>query len=316
LQEVSEAKGSYPSVMSKPPPTQLFPVNHEDIAPGRKLRTFFARFWSEPFTDMRSRYDEFIALTPPSEGVSFTQTTDPSPGWWAEVPGAPAGRAIVFIHGGGYGVGSAKAYRNFVSHLAALTKTNVFLLDYPLAPEACLPQALDMATAAIRRLQAGCKVSIVGDSAGGGMSLAATARLARTNAAPDAVVVFSPWTDLTLSGETMRSMAISDISLDPEYLKQCALQYIGARAYDDPDASPLFGIPAKMPPVLIQVGTDELLLDDSKRYAEAATVVGNTVNLEIYEGMHHVFVLSLAELAAARQAVQRAADFLVAAFSQ
>jgi epsilon-lactone hydrolase len=131
-----------------------------------------------------------------------------------------------------------------------------------------------------------------------------------------AVVVFSPWTDLTLSGETMRSMAIGDISLDPEYLRQSALQYAGGRPLHDPDASPLFGIPSGMPPVLIQVGTDEVLLDDSRRYAQASTKQGNDVRLEIYEGMHHVFVLNLRELSAARQALERAAAFLKSHFNR
>jgi len=292
--------------------TQYFQVAHEDVAPGRRLRTFFSRFWSEPFHDMRRKYDEFIELTPPAENVSLRETNDPAPGWWVETAEARPDRSICFIHGGGYGLGSAKAYRHFVSHIATLTKVNVFCLEYPLAPEAVLPAALDVAVNAVARLADKGKVAVVGDSAGGGMSLSTAARLANSTSSPSAVAVFSPWTDLTLSGGSIRSMAIGDISLDPDYLRQSAQQYVGQVPLNHVDASPLYGIPEGMPPVLIQVGTDEVLLDDSKRYAAAATKAGNDVHLEIYEGMHHVFVLNLGELAAARAAIQRASDFLSA----
>jgi epsilon-lactone hydrolase len=289
-----------------------FELDQIDIAPGRRLRTSFARFWSEPFGDMRSKYDEFVALTPCAKGVTFRETNDPASGWWAETPDAPSTKALFFIHGGGYGLGSAKAYRNFVSHLASLTRINVFSLDYPLAPEATLPCSLEMAVDAINRFQEKYDTALVGDSAGGGMTLAATARLTASHTTPAAVAVFSPWTDLTLSGTTMRSMAIGDISLDPEYLRQSAGQYLGSRSATHADASPLFGIPVGMPPTLIQVGTDEVLLDDSVRYAQASAGFGNDIRLEVYEGMHHVFVLNLAELATARRALERASDFLAA----
>jgi epsilon-lactone hydrolase len=284
-----------------------------DVAPGRRLRTFFARFWSEPFEDMRPKYDEFVALTPPAERVLFREAQDPAPGLWAEPPNAPSDKAIFFIHGGGYGMGSAAAYKNFISHLAALTSVNVFALEYPLAPEATVPIALNMAVDAIARLTTQCKVALVGDSAGGGMTLAATAKLPASKLG--AVAVFSPWTDLTLSGETMRTMAIGDISLDPEYLRQSAVQYAGAQALNSLECSPLFAIPTDMPPMLIQVGTDEVLLDDSRRYAAASAKLGNDIQLEVYEGMHHVFVLNIAQLLSARKAVERASTFLAAHLS-
>lgn len=292
-----------------------FEVNFEDIAPGRRLRALFARFWSEPITDMREKYDEFVARTPAAEGVTFRQTDDPAPGWWAEIPNSPKDRAIVFIHGGGYGLGTAKAYQNFVSHIASLTRINVFSLEYPLAPESTLPVGLDLAIQAITRLQAKAKIAVSGDSAGGGMTLSVASRLVSSGHSPAAVSVFSPWTDLTLSGDTIRSLAIGDISLDPEYLRQSAKHYVGKSPLDHPDASPLFGIPTGMPPTLIQVGTDEILLDDSRRYAAASAQLGNEVHLEIYDGMHHVFVLNLCDLAASRQAVERSARFLLAHLS-
>jgi epsilon-lactone hydrolase len=296
-------------------PTQVevrkFEIDPAEVAPARKLHTDFARFWSEPFDDMRARYDEFVAATPVAQDVTFREAQgDPAHGWWCEPKDAAPGRTILFIHGGGYGLGGAKAYRGLASQIAALTKTKVFVLEYPLAPEAKLPTAFNIAVETISKLSSNDRVAIVGDSAGGGLTLASTAKLAgKDNLA--AVVTFSPWTDLTLSGESMRSMAVSDISLDPEYLRQSALSYAGERPLNDPDCSPLFGIPAGMPPVLIQVGTDEILRDDSVRYAESAARVGNSIELEIYEGMHHVFPLNIKELKTSRLALERAASFLL-----
>jgi monoterpene epsilon-lactone hydrolase len=227
---------------------------------------------------MRAKYNEFVAATPIAEKVSFCETmTDPAPGWWCEPAEAIPGRVIVFIHGRGYGLGSAKAYRGLASQIASSTKTSIFILQYPLAPEATVPTAIDFAVSAITRLSSEYKVAVFGDSAGGGLGLASTALVASKIRSLAAVAAFSPWTDLTLSGETMRSMAIGDILLDPDYLRQSALNYAGSRPLNDPQCSPLFGIPENMPPILIQVGTDEILLDDSVRYAEAAVSIGNNV---------------------------------------
>lgn len=232
------------------------------------------------------------------------------PGWWCEPADASLGKVILFIHGGSYALGSAKAYRHFAGHIAAQAKINIFTLEYPLAPQAVLPTAVDVAVNAINQLHGdGLKVGVAGDSAGGGISLAATSKIANSHNAVLGLAVFSPWTDLTLSGNSMRSMAIGDILLDPAMLHQMALQYAGPTPLDDAVGSPLFGIAPKMPPTLIQVGADEILLDDSVRYAEASRKMGNFVDLEIWEGMHHVFQLNISQLATARNALARASHF-------
>jgi epsilon-lactone hydrolase len=303
---------------TSPMPVEVrkFEIDPTEIAAARKLHTDFARFWSEPFDDMRTRYDEFVAATPVAQDITFREAQgDPAHGWWCNPKDAAPDKTILFIHGGGYGLGSAKAYRGLASQIAAHTKTKVFVLEYPLAPEAKLPTAFNIAVETISKLSANGRVAIVGDSAGGGLTLASTAKLAGNNNLA-AVVAFSPWTDLTLSGESMRSMAVSDISLDPEYLRQSALNYAGETPLNDPDCSPLFGIPTGMPPVLLQVGTDEILRDDSIRYAESSARLGNAVELEIYEGMHHVFPLNIKELKTSRLAVERAANFLLTHLQQ
>jgi epsilon-lactone hydrolase len=153
-------------------------------------------------------------------------------------------------------------------------------------------------------------VAIVGDSAGGGLSLATAAQAHRENAKVAAVAVFSPWTDLSLGGASVREFAIGDPLLDPAYLRACATAYLGSAAPDDPRASPLFGVSAALPPVLIQVGTDEILLDDSRRFADALESTGGTVRLEVWQGMHHVFQLNVEQLASARKALDSASGFL------
>ncbi len=289
-----------------------FPIDDDDIAAGRALRTEFARFWSTEQGDPRDVYDRFIAATPVADGVTVDHVDDdPARGTWVRPADAAPDRAVLFLHGGGYGVGSAAAYAGFVSQLAVHTGAPFFALDYPLAPEARVPEALDLAVATLARLcQSHAAVAIVGDSAGGGLSLATAARAHRERLAPSAVAVFSPWTDLGLSGASMREFAIGDPLLDPAYLRASAAAYLGSASADDPRASPLFDTKDGLPPLLIQVGSDEILLDDSRRFASAIEKNGGIVELEEWQGMHHVFQLNVTQLATARKAVSRAGAFL------
>lgn len=287
-------------------------LDQQDVAPGRALRAAFAKFWATAQGEPRAVYDRFVAATPRVPGVTFRDSDlDGVKGVWA-TPAAPLpDRAILFIHGGGYGLGSADAYRGFVSQLASRAKVAVFALDYPLAPEAQVPVALDLAIEALAQLTARFpSVAISGDSAGGGMTLAALARARILSIPVRAAAVYSPWADLSVSSRSVRDNAISDPMLDPAYLRASASNYLGATPVDDPRASPLMVVPSGLPPVLVQVGTDEILLDDSRGYAEAGAAAGNEVALEEWVGMHHVFQLNVEELASARAALDRAAAFL------
>jgi acetyl esterase/lipase len=134
--------------------------------------------------------------------------------------------------------------------------------------------------------------------------------------APVAGVVFSPWTDLLFTGPSMKDPAIVDPLIGYDYLQDCAGKYVGARDPKDPLASPLFGDLKGLPPLLIQVGTDERLLDDSKQYAARAAKAGVPVELQVFEGMHHVFQLDVAHLETSRNALDRAASFLREAFDR
>jgi epsilon-lactone hydrolase len=288
------------------------PIDDDDIPAGRALRAEFGRFWSTEQGEPRAIYDRFIAATPVAPDVTVQRVTnDPGPGVWVRPADAAPDRALLFVHGGGYGLGSASAYTGLVSQLAARARTAAFALDYPLAPESQLPEALDLAVATLSRL---CRthgaVAIAGDSAGGGLALATAARAVQERLKLAAAATFSPWTDLSLSGASVRTYGISDPLLDPAYLRDSAAAYLGSAAPEDPRASPLFGVVDDLPPLLIQVGSDEVLLDDSRRFAAAVADAGGSVRLEVWEGMHHVFQLNTEQLVSARRALDSAGEFL------
>ncbi|WP_186044971.1 alpha/beta hydrolase fold domain-containing protein [Burkholderia gladioli] len=284
------------------------------------LREHFERFWRDTPGEPRAVYDAFIGACPLAEGVGLAAVAAPGVrGWWLRPAGAEAtAHAILYLHGGGYVLGSADAYRGFVSQLVARTGLPALLIDYPLAPEASLPAAPDAALAACRWLggQGVGTIAVAGDSAGGGLSLVTLAQLTKLGGSPRAVagVVFSPWTDLAFTGTSMVDPAVVDPLISHAYLLDCAAGYLGGAAPTDPLASPLHGELAGLPPLLIQVGTDERLLDDARQYAGRAARAGVAVSLEIWEGMHHVFQLDLPHLDSSKAALERAAEFILGAF--
>ena len=297
-----------------------FPLATDDRDREKALRAKFAQFWSTATGDPRTIYDRFVSATPLAEGVSSEQVETASVrGWWVRPAAAEPDGVILYLHGGAYVAGSAKAYRGAVSQLASRTRRPVFVLDYPLAPEAALPAAPDAVMAAYEWLRASGseRIAFAGDSAGGGLSLVALARLAHTarSSAVIAGVVFSPWVDLAFTGASMKDARIEDPLLTYEALRASAGMYLGAADSRDPLASPLFGDLSGLPPLLIQVGTDERLLDDARQYAERAAGAGSQVRLEVWQGMHHVFQVDVAHLRTSRVALDRAAAFLLEAFS-
>ncbi|CAG2144756.1 alpha/beta hydrolase [Cupriavidus plantarum] len=309
--------------------TQRVPLIEEDVAAERTLLDAFVRFWAERAgDDLRVTYDSFVAATPSATGVTAVAVDEADArGWWlfpAGMEDRTTDSALLYLHGGGYVLGSATAYRHFASQIVKRVNRPMFLLDYPLAPERALPVAHDIALAAVKWLgrQGVRRLAIVGDSAGGGLSLSVMASLvqhAQSGASGDghgnlpalrAGAAFSPWTDLSLSGETMTDPRVRDVLLTRDYLADCARKYLAGADPRHALASPLFGIPPGMPPLYIQAGSEELLRDDSLRYAERARELGNPVTLEIWEGLHHVFHFNVAELASARAALNRVAGFL------
>src|SRR5450432_970888 len=297
-----------------------FPLAADERDRERALRGLFVQFWSTATGDPRAVYDTFISATPLAEGVSSEQVETASVrGWWVRPSGAEHDGVILYLHGGGFVAGSAKAYRGVASQLASRTRRPVFVLDYPLAPEATVPAAPDAVMAAYQWLltNGSERIAIAGDSAGGGLALVTLARLAHTSQPSAAIagVAFSPWVDLAFTGASMKDAHIEDPLLTYEFLQAGARMYLGKADSRDPLASPLFGDLSGLPPLLIQVGSDERLLDDARQYAERATGAGSRVRLEVWQGMHHVFQVNVADLQTSGIALDRAAAFLVEAFS-
>ena len=214
-------------------------------------------------------------------------------------------------------VGSAQAYRNFVGQIAARTQVDAFIPDYGLAPERPFPSAVDDGEAAYRGLAiAGAsKIAVVGDSAGGGLALVTATRMtaaARDGAVPSpvAAVAMSPWTDLALTGDSMTTRATLDPLLTHAALEQARLAYLGANDPKDPRASPLYGDLAGLPPVMLHVGEDEILLADARRMADRIAAAGTAAECHVWQGMVHVFPANLALLRAAPEALDIIATFL------
>jgi monoterpene epsilon-lactone hydrolase len=298
----------------------MFPLAAEERDREKALRAQFVQFWSTATGDPRTVYDTFISATPFAEGVSCEQVEAASVrGWWVRPSVAERDGVILYLHGGGYVGGSAKAYRGFASQLASRTRRPVFVLDYPLAPEATLPAAPDAVLAAYEWLRAigSQRIVFAGDSAGGGLALVTLGRLAHAPRPSAAIagLAFSPWVDLAFTGASMKDAHVEDPLLTYEYLQAGARMVLGGADSRDPLASPLYGDLSRLPPLLIQVGSDERLLDDARQYAERAAGAGSPVRLEVWEGMHHVFQVDVAHLRTSGVALDRAAAFLADAFS-
>lgn len=271
--------------------------------------------------ETRPVFDALMAQTPPAKGVVHTSNDlGKISGSWCRPRETTRDAALLYLHGGAHVLGSAEAYRNFVGQIASRTGLTTFTPNYRLAPEHPFPADLDDARAAYDALvEAGFrKIVVAGDSAGGGLalSLIAEASMAARRGVgqrPAAAVVVSPWTDLSLASPSLEDRAAADPLLSRDSLAAAVDQYLGAHSRIDPRASPMFGALAGLPPTLIHVGEDEVLLDDARRYASAAEAAGSEVTLHVWEAMTHVFPSSVAFLRAAGEALDDMGTFVRAA---
>lgn len=222
--------------------------------------------------------------------------------------------SIVYLHGGAYVSGSPRSYRRLVSHLAAITGCRVYAVDYRLAPEHPYPAALDDSIAVCTSLlgsEPAQKLIIAGDSAGAGLSLATAVSLRDRGAPlPAALVCIAPWADLTCSGESMRTRARRERMMSPAGLAIDARRYAPGEDLRNPLISPLFADLRGLPPLLIQVGDDEILLDDSTRLAAAAEAAGVSVTLQVWPRLWHVWHLYAGLMPEADAAMRAIADFI------
>ena len=228
--------------------------------------------------------------------------------------GAPV-RTILYCHGGGYYFCSPASHRALVFALAARSGARTFSLDYRLAPEHPFPAALDDALAAYRALLAegtpADSIVIAGDSAGGGLALATLVALRDAgDPLPAAGVLFSPWTDLAATGGTLESNDGVDPMFCGASIGRAAQFYIGGADPTHPHLSPLYADLSGLPPLLIQAGSTEVLLDDARRVAQRAQAAGVPVECEIWPNMPHVWPLWTPFVPEAKRAIEGAARFV------
>ena len=237
-------------------------------------------------------------------------------GEWISPADAPLDKAILYFHGGGFRIGSVASHRDLIAQIAVASGCRVLAINYRLAPEHRFPAALDDALAAYgwmlgQGLTPG-NVAFAGDSAGGNLVLAAMLALReRGLPLPIAAVLMSPWTDLAATGTSYVSRAEADPIHQRPMILALAKNYLGGQGDPcDPLVSPLYADLAGLPPLLIQVGDRETVLDDSVMFADLARAAGVDVHLEVWDGMIHVFQMFGAELPEAHRAIASIAGFL------
>jgi acetyl esterase/lipase len=235
-------------------------------------------------------------------------------------PRSLSNRYVLHLHGGAYLLGFPALFRDFTWRVADAARAQVLCIDYRLAPEHPFPAAIEDATAAYRWLIAhGAEsrhVAFIGDSSGGGLALASMMRLRDEGSPlPSAAVVLSPWTDLALTGQSLAEHSFSDPIVQVELMPKAVELYLAGADPRSPYASPLYGDPAGLPPILIHVGSDEALRDDAVRMAEHLRAMGREVELEVWPRMFHVWHMFARILPEARAAIASIGAFLQAKLS-
>jgi acetyl esterase/lipase len=236
-------------------------------------------------------------------------------GEWVRVPQSRADRVILYLHGGAFCMGSPASHRNLVAWMCASAEARALSLDYPLAPEHPFPAALDHTRAAYRHLRANGvapeHIAFAGDSAGANLVLAALLMLRdEGEPLPAAAVCISPPTDLTGGSPSLVSRAHLDGIVTLESVGPLCTAYVGGAHLDDPLLSPLAADLKGLPPLLIHVGSHEILFDDSLRFARKAGEAGVDVRLEIGERLWHVWHAAVPYVPESTRAVERIGRFL------
>jgi len=269
------------------------------------------------WTERRERLDEVGSIWPVAddiqcEGVDCGGVR----GEWSLAPGSDVTRVLLFFHGGGYCSGSIKSHRRMVTEAGRAMRMRTLAIDYRRAPEYPFPAQHEDALTAWHFLRrqgiAAEHIAVGGDSAGGNLTLSLINRLRAANEPlPGCAWLVSPWTDLTMSGDTLAAKDAVDPLIHKAYLKELADAYAPAPLdRRDPLISPLFGDLRGFPPMLIQVGSAETLIADATRLAEAAGIADVDVRLEIWPHMIHAWPVWNAGLADGRRALSAAGEFI------
>jgi len=233
---------------------------------------------------------------------------------WLVPEDSRSDHVLLYLHGGGYIIGSIDSHRNLVSQIAAASGCRALLVDYRLGPEHRFPVAVEDAAASYRWLISQgyepAKTAIAGDSAGGGLTAATLVSLRDSgDPLPAAAMLLSPWTDLEMSGDSCRTVGWRDPLVSVGILRNYAHRYLGTGDAKDPLASPLYADLRGLPPLCIHVGTCEVLLDDARRLAEKAGRDGVDVELFVGEDMIHVWQFYSPLVPESREAIDKLGAF-------
>jgi acetyl esterase/lipase len=268
------------------------------------------------WAERRARIDEIGATWPVAPDVKLEEAElDGVPGEWSIVPGSDAARVLLFFHGGGYCSGSIVSHRRMVTEAGRAARMRTLAVQCRLAPEHPYPAAHEDAMKAWRFLRglgiAARDIAVGGDSAGGNLNITLINRLRAAGEEPACAWLASPWTDLTMSGASLETKAAIDPLIHKAYLEELADSY-APKPIDrmDPLISPLFADLTGFPPVLIQVGSAETLMDDSVRFARAAGLADVNVTLQVWPHMIHAWPMWNAKLREGREALEQVGAFV------
>lgn len=268
-------------------------------------------------SEQRARFDQLVALLPKTEDRFEAEHASVGgvPGEWVRARGARSDAALLYLHGGGYLIGSPASHRHLAGALSVESGLSLFVADYRLAPEHPFPAAVDDAVAAYKGLiESGLspsRLAIAGDSAGGGLTIATlVAGRERGLPMPACAIAISPWGDLSQGGQSYRARAKRDPIVTKDGLDGMSGAYLGGADPKTPLASPIFADLKGLPPLLIQVGSEEALHDDAAGLAKRAEAAGTEVTLESWGGMIHVWHIFHPILSEGRDAIARIGRFL------
>jgi len=269
-----------------------------------------------PLDAQRAVVDALGSMRPPPDGVEVTPLGGEAPaGEWVSAQGADGRRVVLYLHGGGYCVGSAVSHRLLAAELSVSSGARVLVLDYRRAPEHRFPAAFDDAVVAYHWLLGQghdpAAIAVAGDSAGGGLTLAALVALRDGGLPlPGAGVCISPWGDVAGRAASLATHDDRDYVLSAAWLSAMAAHYLGDADRADPRASPLAAELGGLPPLLVLVGSEEVLYDDALAVAERARAAGVACELEVFEDCAHWWMLAGAGTPEATAGVERVGRFL------